>query len=78
MQTAFNLFGLAGFAMSASLVAILGVGYTQWDGIKVRVINGATEGAVKAVTEKLTKEFDGKFDGMVDAMPKKTGPAMPF
>tara|TARA_R100000005_G_scaffold84334_1_gene52453 strand:+ start:490 stop:726 length:237 start_codon:yes stop_codon:yes gene_type:complete len=78
MKLLFNVMAMTGFALSAAMLAVLAVAYTQFDSIKGRVTKSITAEVTKAVTEQLTKQLDGKFDGMVDALPKKTGPALPF
>jgi len=78
MKLLFNVMAITGFALSASIVGVLAVAYTQFDSIKGKVTKGITAEVTKAVTDQLTKQLDGKFDGMVDALPQKTGPAMPF
>ena len=78
MKLLFNVMAITGFALSASIVGVLAVAYTQLDSIKGKVTKGITAEVTKAVTDQLTKQLDGKFDGMVDALPQKTGPAMPF
>ena len=78
MRLLINAMAVAGFAMSTSVVAAVAIFWTQFETIKQKAIETATQQAMESVTKQLTKQLDGKFDGMVDALPKKTGPALPF
>ena len=78
MRLLINTMAIAGFAMSTSVVAAAAIFWSQFESIKKNAIDNVTKQAVESVTQQLTKQLDGKFDGMVDALPKKTGPAMPF
>lgn len=78
MQRIFNLMAFVGFVLSGSMTAALFISYLQMDSIQKAAVRRITSDITGAVEKELSEKLDGKFDGMMNALPKTTGPAVPF